>query len=414
MLDMVVLQIPFASSWVDSNSCEFEQSSPDPFSRKVIASIDPYWIPVPMGAKSLEWVNGRPSVSDIYCPWEKIESSHAGLAVKVFHQGNGFCGWPYIEIKCSPAKLVQGHNIYGFDDLGFAVNNMIWLLNEKYPQLGGGFLESDEIDKSIEDRGSMLDFEKARITELDITYSIRIEDKAIRYAVIDFFRNISKGHTKGRDGYESTAYFGAKTSRLKRNKLYDKLAEVLRDNIERQKKGKKLISDENIYFADGLLRFEGTGKKDWFERRGISTNMIEMVKWFRADKARYRLVFDLLMKDLFDSLDGSKVTVMNDDNVYKQIDSVFGDTRGKTARVFGTYQSIKAVGFDRFKKQHADRTFKRLIKELETAGFSRADICNLHTDNNVVIKLSTIVNLDLLHEPTPKYYSYVNLWEQVA
>ena len=81
----------------------------------------------------------------------------AAAAVKVFHQGNGFCGWPYIEIKCSPAKLVQGHNIYGFDDLGFSVNNMIWLLNEKYPQLGGGFLESDEIGATVKVKEEILD-----------------------------------------------------------------------------------------------------------------------------------------------------------------------------------------------------------------------------------------------------------------
>ena len=412
MLDKVLLQIPFSSAWVDCalSVPDFEKNASDPFTRDFVCSVSERFLPVSKGAKSIFWNNVTKvwDQEEIYCPWESISSGHSGLALKVYHQGNAYCKWPYIELKCSPAKLIQGHNVFGYDDLRKAIDNMLFVLKIKYPSFFDGY----DVE---ENRGALLDFKHSRVSQLDITYSISIKKKNIRLAVIDFVRSISKGHTKpSGDSYETTAYFGKKNSRVKNVKIYDKLSEVENDNKDRAKKRKELISNEIITISDGLLRFEATAKKQYFESRMIPTNAFKMIQFFEADKTNYRKIFDDILKDLFDSLENQKVNIMNDNEIFEQINLYAGETRGKAARIYGTYQSIKAVGLERFKKQHTKTTYHRLIAQLLECGFSKGVICNLHKDNKVVVSLPTIINLGSLFEPVPENHNFIDLWTQAA
>jgi II/X family phage/plasmid replication protein len=54
-------------------------------------------------------------------PWESIPSSYEGMAFKVFDHRFDPLDKFYIEIKASPAKLMQGHNVYGSSDFTTAV-----------------------------------------------------------------------------------------------------------------------------------------------------------------------------------------------------------------------------------------------------------------------------------------------------
>jgi II/X family phage/plasmid replication protein len=42
----------------------------------------------------------------------KTSPSFTEMAFKFFHEGYYY---PYVELKCSPAKILQGHNVYGTD-----------------------------------------------------------------------------------------------------------------------------------------------------------------------------------------------------------------------------------------------------------------------------------------------------------
>lgn len=45
-------------------------------------------------------------------PYSKLPTSFTEMAFKFFHEGYYY---PYVELKCSPAKILQGHNVYGSD-----------------------------------------------------------------------------------------------------------------------------------------------------------------------------------------------------------------------------------------------------------------------------------------------------------
>jgi II/X family phage/plasmid replication protein len=402
LLDDLAVQIPFSKSWVEGFHKELDDFCP--FSRKGVFNVLNHYMSVNTGAKTITFVNGQPKIDDLYHPWESIPSHYSGLALKVYSEGNRFCNWPYIELKCSPAKLLQGHNVYGSCDVRQAFHNQLWLLNQTYPEFAAGH-------EVLEDRGPMLDFENARISHIDLTKSVRIKDESIRLALIDYLQSISKGQTKNRDSnYETTAYFGSKKSRLKKLKAYLKGPEVLEDQKRRQAKKKPLMNEKIILQAQELARFEARIMREWMDRRAIPTNIFEFIAKVSTDKNILNEMYNEAFKDLFESMIGKEMKVLNDDEVYKSIYAVFYKTRGKTAKVFGAYQSIKAVGLSRYKREMPKTTYYRQIAELKKCGFSQADLCNLHKENNV-IQIRSVINLGNLSNEMPENYNVRNLWE---
>ena len=400
MLDKLVIEIPFNSCWVHQTQStdDWETGAPDPFARQGTYWVDPSYIPGKQGAKSVEWVNGEPVAEDLYCPWESLASSHGGLAVKCFDTGNGHCHWPYVVLKCSPAKLAQGHNVYGPDDMDWAIKNMLTLLNHYYPAFFGGYQDDGPAHP-------LLDFGKARVAEFDLTYSARVPNRQHRHGFMRLLHHLSKGQTKSKgDSYETSAYFGSKQSRLRKIKVYLKGPEVAHDNKERAKGRRDPIPDGIVALADELVRFEATIKRNWLDRRALPSGLWELAALLRNEPGHYTMMFGEVTKDLFEALEGQEVKVMSDKQVYASIERVHGATRGKTARVFGFYQSVRAVGLESLKEQYPDRTYRRMVRELEQAGFSRAVLCQLHEQDAEVIKLASVVDLSALGDPAPADY----------
>lgn len=396
MIDKLVIQIPFEAFAVSGSYDSDSDRYCSPWTRKGIFQVIPAYLPFKQGAKELYTdEKGRLCADDIYCPWESLGTDHGGLAVKAYHAGNGLLPWPYLEIKCSPAKLVQAHNVYGTDDPRPCVRNMLAVLADHYPDLTVG-------DRPV------LNVMDARVSEVDITYSVRVPGASKRRALIDVLRQTSKGQTKNRgDSYESTVYFGARNSRLKKIKVYLKGPEILRD-VENRKKKKMVLPPESVVNdAQDLVRFELTIKKDWLERRRLPTGLPEFLNFFGNDPAQLRAVYNEGCKDLFGAMCGEVLTVTSDDKVMKVLEKVHGDTRGRPARLMGFYQGLKAVGFDALKAQYPDRTFRRYVTDLEACGFSRAHLCSLQTTKgNTVVAFPQVVRLDGLGEPAPAGYKY--------
>ena len=417
MIDKLVLQIPFSNAWVRTSaridSMDFD--SPDPFSRSGIYFVDHHYLPIKKEAKTVTIQTDETGkrtllAEDIRCPWESLASSHGGLAMKAYPDGNGFCNWPYLEIKCSPAKLTQGHNVYGFDDLGTASQNMLWVLHEFYPSMFGGLVQSpDFVGPPLP---GFLNFDHIRVSEIDITYSVAVPSQIKRMAFIKAMHTLSKGQTKARgDSFETTSYFGSKNSKLKKIKVYLKGPEVDNEQKERKKKGRELIPDDVVKLSKNLVRIEATLKKEWLERRGFPTNLHRLLSYLKGSgKDWYRNTFTDATKDLWAALEGQEITVMSDDKIYKAIDRVHGDVRGKTARVFGFYQAIRAVGLETLKGQYNERTFRRMVTDLRICGFSDASLCSLHNGYGNVIQIAQVVNLSALHEPIPEGVEQVRLF----
>lgn len=64
---------------------------------------------------------------------------------------------PYVEIKGSPLKLLQGHNVYGFECMRLAAIHMLGMLTDAFPKLL-----------------PILDFQAIEVLCLDTTYIFRL------------------------------------------------------------------------------------------------------------------------------------------------------------------------------------------------------------------------------------------------
>ena len=396
MIDKLVLQIPFSDSIVSGSALSGDDVFACPFSRDGVYSVDPKKLPFRLSAREI-FRNDQGEITDfdLMCPWDSLASSHSGLAIKPFILGNGKQCWPYLELKCSPAKLAQGHNVFGTDDLQPCVENMLFVLSSHYPEIA-----------------NYINIKRARISEIDITYSSIVNGKTHQRAIIDVLRHTSKGQTKNRgDSYETTTYFGARRG-PKRIKIYLKGPEILLDIKDRQRKKLSIPPESVINLAQKLVRFEVTLKRDWLERRAIPVNLGQALAWF--DPEKIRALFAEAVKDLIKALDGEDMTISHDGQVIAELEKVHGDTRGRVARLMGFYQGLKSVGYEGMKRQHPDRTFRRYVTDLEACGFSRAYLQSLHEHGGAtVLSFPQLVRMEWMDEPAPPGYLYPLLADAV-
>jgi II/X family phage/plasmid replication protein len=154
---------------------------------------------VELGVPLEQSVNRYGQVFRTRHPWESIPSSYESMAFKIFDNRYDGLDQFYIEIQASPAKLMQGHNIFGSSDFYDCCQTLINLLCTTYPELV-----------------PYLDFDSWSLRHIDITYSSRAKDDREARAFINALQNVSFGQTKCRTGFDGTAYFGKKNSRLKK------------------------------------------------------------------------------------------------------------------------------------------------------------------------------------------------------
>lgn len=351
--------------------------------RDVVTNRDPDFVgPMP---RSSRW--GAFEVSDLYVPWDSLASSFSGLALKVFMTGNGFEAWPYVLVQCSPAKLLQGHNIYGPEDVALAFRNMVFVLSQSYPVLSAD-----------------LDLASAEVRAIDITYSFRLPNRNMVQPLHSYLQKISKGHVKGRTGYDSTSYFGHKDSRYGSTKIYDKLEEIERNGFSG-------ITDESTIqklkeHATGLQRIEVRLKNQWFERRGIPTNIYKFIEQTAARPDLFRTWWATATRPLFEALQGQEIRVMQDDMIKQKIDLVHGDVRGRSNKVYAFYLQIKHLGFREVQETMTKSTFHRNVSQLVECGISLAALQNVGASRyaDVVVQLPKLISIDQIGDHFPDDY----------
>jgi len=299
--------------------------------------------------------------------WESVPSSFSDMAFKVFDfNAERPNPHPFIAIKASPAKLAQGHNVYGSDDLGECALTLIELLHAAYPQVS-----------------DVLDYSSWEVAEVDITYASWARSAREAKQFINALCNVSNGQTRARTGFDGTAYFGKKTSRLKKIKVYDKLSEVVQYLAAR--KGSK--NDPAKYYTQalldwcvGMIRWEATLKSRWFERRGIPTNLIEMRKIFDA-----QAYWTEATADLFNALEGENMNSTKDEDVLAKLKAGFPTYHARSGKLsyakanaaYRSYLAIKERGYKHTQELTPKETFRRHIEMLEECGFSKAQLQNM-------------------------------------
>jgi II/X family phage/plasmid replication protein len=317
---------------------------------------------------------------DLYAPYESLPSSYSGLAVKFFDKST--MTDPYVEIKASPAKLLQGHNVYGGESVGNAACEMFGILFQSIPELG-----------------ERLDISLATIGHIDTTFSSTVTNEAIIPKIIDYLSRISNGQTKATKNkkYETTAYWGGETSRLLQLKAYAKYPELL-VTVEKLKKQAAahdtkaqmlldtVYTPELLNFAKKLLRWEARIKARKLERMGLPVGLFDFIKYQNENPNILTELWRLAFTPIFDTFKGQAMPYSTDDDLHQMLKEHL-KTITPTGRVSYTrannamnfFHLVRDIGFEAVKARYSSSTFYDNLKNLTDAGLSKAWLQNLHT-----------------------------------
>lgn len=347
--------------------------------------------------RDMTWhVDGSHQVHDLYHPWESLPSSFTGIAFKLY-QSSGFREQPCIELKASPAKISQGHNVFGSESLELGVRNIFQALVSALPEFS-----------------QMLDFDTSEFFRIDATFSLKLPTSDALASALDSLSKVSNRYLRpSRDGdYETTIYFnkvrgeaGRNTGRSSSLCIYSKLDEILHQLEDLKSKAKKerttrynavieaLECESLQYFAINRLRFEARICTRFFERHNLPTHvksLLAFVKGFELENGQgsfCRFLWREAMKDLLEAIDGQKITVVHDSKVKKLLHSIYDtiDKNGKlrtakTVRLFGFYRRLVTEGYAKVKRTMGTTgksSFYNAVSDLRNAGFSKAQLQNL-------------------------------------
>ena len=325
------------------------------------------------------------------------------MAMKVFFDS---AYEPYVQIKASPAKLLQGHNVFGSDNIEQGAMEMIGFLYEAYPVLA-----------------RMLDWSKAWVSHIDVTYSARLKDQDTAHKVLDFLGNVSNGQTRiSKKAYDTSRYWGGATSRLLNHKCYLKHDEFLAQFAEQQQLAKKMdksamrvveiMSDQRLIdWTIGLLRFESRLKKRWLERNGIPTNLFELIRFQKQNPNLLQTLWTKATHSIFQALRGQTMKLTDDKSVLEAIErsEIVLTKSGKVSHtkvrnLFAMYCLIREKGIAELKANYSKTSFHRLIADLCLCGFSKAYLQNLHTEKaNNIIPFVKLIEIDF-NQQLPEWY----------
>lgn len=394
MLDHLCINIPFESSFY----------SVDAEGRYFFIDVDPHSLEIPLASRSVNKNDdGTISASALFHPFESVPTHYTGMALKVFFDS---AYEPYVQIKASPAKLLQGHNVFGSDNIEQGAMEMLGFLDVAYPLLS-----------------RMLDVPRAWVSHIDVTYSARLKDQFTANKVLQFLSNVSNGQTRlSNKRYDSTVYWGGQTSRLVNHKCYLKYDEFLAQFEEQKQLAKfnnksamrvvEVMSDIRlINWTVGSARFESRLKKRWLERNGIPTNLFELINFQRQNPNLLQTLWTKATSSIFDALRGQSMKLTDDTSVLKAIESseIVLTKSGKPSQtkvrnLFAMYCLIREKGIEELKTTYSKRSFYRLVQELCECGFSKAYLQNLHDEKaSNIIPFMKLVEIDF-NQQLPDWY----------
>lgn len=281
---------------------------------KPIAYVDFQKYDFPLHAPDVELIDGKPVIRYLKNrDWDSISSGISGMAVGFWPKGQGLDTYPSVTIKASPAKILQGHNVFGSEFGAEGIKQMFLMLAKAFEKISAD-----------------LDFETAKIRYVDATYSARIREffSAKVFSVYETLATSRQKISKNRDYCQI-----GKGSDRERAKLYKKLQEVLAD-LEEAKKTRNhfrvnILSDQRLLdFATDLHRFEATLGARKLEDMGIPTNVIEFLKfekWFFSvhKKPLCQYLWGVVFDPILSQFEGHKVKNVDDTNIRLQIDSKY-------------------------------------------------------------------------------------------
>ena len=422
MIDLLLLRIPFKNKFV------LQTKSHDDVGGRYGQYVDLMEIcklsGCALGARTVEFcIDGDLQVRDLNHPFESLPSSFASLAVKI-HAGS-ITMKPCVEIKASPAKLLQGHNVFGSENLELCATELLSGLAYGMPKLF-----------------DLLDISNTNLDWIDVTYSAHVDNELIAQQVIDSLKNVTNGQTKksryNRE-YQTTVEWNT-GSQLKSLKVYLKFYEVINQLSELEKlslskpqdhllqrKIKILSNPELINWAKKCVRFEARLKHSYLEKHNIPRNLFKFIK-YQQDKQNNGIniikeLWQTAFNDILTAVKGAEMNIYDDKRIRTLLnDSYFTITRtgkisySKANRIYAFYRSLLNDGYQFVKNSMNRMSFYRYENDLLSIGLSKMQLQNLQQQKNNVIPLCRVINIDFSHqrpdwyvEPTSFYDDMKNL-----
>ena len=392
MLDKLHIFIPFHNEHIELLGV-FGRADP-------VHVVDLESLEIPLQGQISRGDNGELQADYLRHAWESLSTGFMPLAFKVFHESLGKRLMPGIEVKASPAKLLQGHNVFGPTSIGMGAEVIFKWLAGSYPKLF-----------------SMLNIRESQVYVLDCTYSARLPNERTAQQVIDALRGTSAGQTQNRgDSYKTTAYWGAKESRLKRLKAYLKHPEFLNQLEESKRAGrgdlsaartaKVLANPLLLEHSKNLLRFEATVMHRWLERRGIPSRLIDLIAYQQGLAAEGRCLiqecWEAVTAPIFAAFQGMTMKTIDDEKVLAALTDrhIKYDRKGQpndsyARNLFRTFRSLKDYGWHETKESMSRRTFYDHVRDIALCGLSKAALQKLHEfDKGNVVPLLRFVQVD--------------------
>jgi II/X family phage/plasmid replication protein len=420
MLDLLRITIPFCLSAVScSGSPTSTRQALSDSSIGIVKDVLRYTLDgLPMAAKSVHRdVDGKIVVGNLNHPFESLPTSFTGIAIKLMNDGH--C-WPHIAMKASPAKILQGHNVYGSVSIEQAAAEFLGCLCQLY-----------------ETMYSDLAVDLTEVTSLDVTYSARYlpigSPKTVDFGrdLISFLRTLSAGQLKPSDVfYHDTVYwnkesdYGGLKCYLKHTEFFNQLKEaktLKRQNDPSADRLLQVMNNQDLQaWSEYLLRFEVSVKKDYLRRNDIPLNLFDLVIYQKNLQAEGRCflkeIWAKRSAPLFAACEGMTMKIVDDEHVEREIKRVHVryTKSGKVSYGYANslmdfYRSVKDYGYPITKERYfvsesGERTFRNRLKALAEAGLSKAYLqtftLNSQPSNVVPVLRFCVVDFGSQHPPS--------------
>jgi II/X family phage/plasmid replication protein len=418
MLDLIELYIPFKSDLVTTVFSDDDVQFTSKLNLHATFFSD-------IGLKVMGWGIHKNCegviYADSYCiSYESLPTSFTGIAYKVHLECINII--PYISIKFSPAKILQGHNVFGPISL-------------KLGALEG--LTHFQLARS--ELSELLDFKSARVAQLDVTVSAQLPNRDAVLEAIKILKNVHVGQTKARfSPYETTVGFGAFNSKHKRIKGYAKQDEFeaqLKELTRKARRGDKnaqlcvdVMSDPRLQdFVKNRFRLEVSLLKHFFEKEGVSDNLWELIKFQESNFLRKKCVFTdwwkIATADIFKSLEGEIMKINDLESVldvlrqnYQTVTRTGNISYTKANHLYDFYKALRDDGVQSCKQRYGKNYFAK-FKALTDVGFKPADLQNLKSfndDPNRVHSVLNILNFDFANQRPSWYEEPISFFQKAA
>jgi II/X family phage/plasmid replication protein len=363
-----------------------------------------------IGCGQVERDDAGLSVTNLFHSYESLASSNSTLSFKIFKGDRNY--FPFIEIKASPAKLLQGHNVYGSDDVKLCSDALLYSFVHAFPQ-------------SLE----LVDYPLATIKQIDCTYTAHVKNEFTAKQLIELLKNVSHGHLRtSNKSYHSSVMWNAGSSHVVRE-VYLKEFEVQHQikNLEKRiKKGDKLAAHQIeklknpdvMAFMRNAVRFEAKIKNRKLQSMGVPTLLTKFIEYNETMKLSGKNMIAELWKhnfnDIFATFEGLSMNIYDDNKILNELKGLYhkelkaspiGEPRysyAKANRIFGMFRRIKNEGFNEVKETTDKSTFSRLLSDLSVVVPKIALMnCDSHTSN--IIPLVQVINIDFDNQVPSSY-----------